>query len=325
MKQKTFLRRPEGKTGLAFLFAGLGIASYFVVTSLAAILAFVSTTLGLVVTLVALAAIIYMVLDRRTRTLVSYGYKSIMRWITGIFVTIDPIGILKNYIDTLQENLKKMGKQIGELRGQVRKLKTIISDNEKEIKQNLLIASKAKEQSNQKAMVLSTRKASRLKDSNVKYAALLSKIEILYKILTKMYANSEVLIEDTKDQVKVKEQERKAIRASHSAMKSAMSIINGNADKRAMFDASMESIADDVASKIGEMETFMDMSNDFMSSMDLQNGVFEEQGIKMLEEFDRKSTLMLLGKEDVGSLDLKSDYLIPEKVIQSNSGYEGMF
>lgn len=55
-----------------------------------------------------------------------------------------------------------------------------------------------------------------------------------------MYSNSEILLEDTKDQVRVKEQERKAIRASHSAMKSAMSIIKGDPDKRAMFDQAMQ-------------------------------------------------------------------------------------
>ena len=119
-------------------------------------------------------------------------------------------------------------------------------------------------------------------------------MEILYRILTKMHDNSEVLLEDTRDQVKLKEQERKAIRTSHSAMKSAMSIISGDPDKRAMFDMAMETIADDVANKVGEMERFMEMSSNFMDSVDLQNGVFEEQGLKMLEEWEKKSSLMLL-------------------------------
>ena len=70
-------------------------------------MAFASHTLGLVITLLALGAIIYMVLDPKMRALVSYLYKSIMRWVTGVFVTIDPIGILKNYIEDLEDNLKK--------------------------------------------------------------------------------------------------------------------------------------------------------------------------------------------------------------------------
>lgn len=56
------------------------------------------------------------------------------------FVTIDPIGILKNYISDLQDNLQKMGTQIGNLKGQMRKLVTIVEENNKEIQNNMLIA-----------------------------------------------------------------------------------------------------------------------------------------------------------------------------------------
>ena len=134
----------------------------------------------------------------------------------------------------------------------------------------------------------------------------------------------EILIEDTTDQVKVKEQERKAIRASHSAMRSAMSIIKGDADKRAMFDQAMEVIADDVANKVGEMERFMEMSSSFMNSIDLQNGVFEEQGMKMLEDYEKNSTLLLLGgkekAEDV--LELKQPDLQQRN---TDTQYDGLF
>jgi len=139
-----------------------------------------------------------------------------------------------------------------------------------------------------------------------------------------MYSNSEILIEDTTDQVKVKEQERKAIRASHSDMRSAMSIIKGDADKRAMFDQAMEVIADDVANKVGEMERFMEMSSSFMNSIDLQNGVFEEQGMKMLEDYEKNSTLLLLGgkekAEDV--LELKQPDLQQRN---TDTQYDGLF
>lgn len=231
-----------------------------------------------------------------------------MRKITSIFVTIDPIGILKNYISDLEGNLKKMGKQIGGLKGQMRNLKMMVENNNKDIENNLAIARKAKQMSNEKQMVLSTRKAARLQETNGKYTALHSKLKVLYRVLTKMYSNSEILLEDTKDQVRVKEQERKAIRASHSAMKSAMSIIKGDPDKRAMFDQAMEGIAEDVANKVGEMERFMEMSSDFMNSIDLQNGIFEEKGMQMLEQYEQQSTLMLLGGSEKveDTLDLSS-------------------
>jgi len=326
-KPKSFWKRPEGVTGTIFLLAVLGALGFLVVTGLPAIIGFASSLLGLAATVLVLGAVVYMVLDPKMRALVGYMYKSAMRKITSIFVTIDPIGILKNYVDDLSDNLKKMGKQIGGLRGQMRKIKTMMIDNTKDIEQNLMIARKAKEMGNKQQLMLSSRKAARLKESNSKYEKLHTKMGLLYKVLTKMYSNSEILLEDTKDQVKVKEQERKAIRASHGAMKSAMNIISGNSDKRAMFDQAMEVIADDVANKVGEMEQFMELSANFMDSVDLQNGIFEEQGLKMLEEYEKKSTLLLLGGEenlDEDSLDL-NEYQKEKEKVERSSDYGSLF
>ena len=152
-------------------------------------------------------------------------------------------------------------------------------------------------------------------------------MEILYRILSKMYQNSEILLEDTKDNVAIKKQERKAIRTSHSAMKSAMSVLSGDPDQRAMFDMAMERVADDVANKVGEMERFMEMSSNFMDSMDLQNGVFEEEGIKMLEEYERKSSLLLMGDgSSSDTLDLNSKVSRPEAQQNGQSqSYDNLF
>lgn len=327
LKPKTFWQKPEGTTGAFFLIGILGALGFLLFTFSGAILTMLSNTLGIVALLAVLGAIIFMILDPKWRTLVSYMYKSVMRWITGMFVTIDPIGILKNYIEDLQDNLKKMGTQIGNLKGQMRKLISIVDENNKEINNSMLIARKAKEQSNESAMLLASRKAARLQESNQKYTELHNRMSILYRVLTKMYSNSEILLEDTIDQVKVKEQERKAIRASHSAMRSAMSIIKGDSDKRAMFDQAMEVIADDVANKVGEMERFMEMSSDFMNSIDLQNGVFEDQGLKMLEEYEKNSTLLLLGgkpnQADDDVLDLKQ--LDVQTRRDGDTKYDGLF
>ena len=329
-KPKSFWKRPEGVTGTIFLVAVLAGAGLLLVNFLPALIALASNVLYLALMLLVLGAIIYMVLDPRMRNLVWYMYKSVMRWVTGIFVTIDPIGILKNYVDDLEDNLGKMSKQIGSLRGQMRKLKNIMEQNSKDISQNMLVATKAKEQGNEKHMLLASRKAARLKESNQKYQALHSKMSILYRVLNKMYQNSEILLEDTKDQVKLKEQERKAIRASHSAMKNAMDIISGSGSKREMFDAALENIADDLANKVGEMERFMEMSTNFMESVDLQNAVFEDEGLKMLEKWEKESTLMLLGdgQTKAEGLDLNAPQKQREKIERSKDGdssYDNLF
>jgi len=296
-KKKSFWQKPEGVTGLIFLLALILGGGYLLVTGLPFLISLVQNTLYLAGLLIVLAAVVYMVLDPRMRNLVWYSYKSVMRWVTGIFVQIDPIGILKSYVDDLKDNLRKMNRQISILRGQMHKLQEIIVNNKKDIESNLQLASKAKASNKQNIMILKSRKAGRLRESNMRLEDLYKKMEILYRVLTKMYENSQILMEDIKDQVEVKEQERKAIHASHSAMKSAMSIMSGDPDKRAMFDAAMEAVADDVASKVGEMERFMEMSSNFMDSIDLQNGIFEEEGLKMLEKWEKEGVSLILGEE----------------------------
>ncbi|MBK8053449.1 MAG: hypothetical protein IPK35_09290 [Saprospiraceae bacterium] len=333
-KQKSFWSRPEGVTGALFLAALIFGVGYITLASLGALLSFVATTMGSFISLMVLGTIIFMALDGKTRTLISYMFKSTMRWLTGLFVNIDPIGILKSYVEDLKSNLTKMNRQIAQLRGQMHKLQEIILNNKKEIDTNLSMASEAAQANKQAHVLLKSRKAGRLQDSNVKLEDLYRKMEVLYRVLAKMYENSEILVEDVQDQVMVKDQERKAIMASNSAMKSAMSVIKGDPDKKAMFDAALESIADDVSQKVGEMERFMEVSQSFMQSIDLQNGVFEEEGLRMLEKWENESVSLLLGGEKESLilksndenevLDLNAPIKQPEKVGRVNQ-YDNLF
>lgn len=297
IKPKSFWKRPEGKTGALFGIAIAGAAAYGLYLFLPAIIALLQNTITAALLIGVLAVMVYVVVDPRFRNLLWYGYKSIMRFITGIFVQIDPIGIIESYMEDLRNNLRKMGKQISNLRGEMRKLKTMMDKNRTMMEQNLALASRAKEKGKDNIMVLKSRKAGRLRDSNFKLNDLYKKMEVMYRVLTKMYETSEILLEDVQDEVELKKREREAIRTSHSAMKSAMNIIAGDKDKRMMFDQAMEAIADDVGRKVGEMERFMEISDNFMESIDLQNGVFEEKGLEMLEKWEKEGTSFLLGDE----------------------------
>lgn len=334
-KPKSFWQRPEGVTGMIFLAALLLGGGILFAAALPTIIALAQNVLTLSIMLIVLAAIIFMALDPKMRALVGYSYKSVMRFITGIFVNIDPIGILKSYVEDLKDNLRKMNKQIGQLRGQMHKLQELIHNNKKSINANLELASKARDKNKQSMMILKSRKAGRLKESNMRLEDLYKKMEILYRVLTKMYENSEILVEDIQDQVAVKEQERKAIHASNSAMKSAMSVISGDPDKRAMFDMAMEAVADDVSKKVGEMEQFMEMSASFMDSVDLQNGVFEEEGLRMLEKWEKEGVSLILGEQkhdlllqaenDNEYLDLNAPIAKPMRETNHNNQYDSFF
>lgn len=332
MSSKSFWSRPEGVTGGLFL-AGLVIGGVVLLNRfLPVLIGLASNTLYLAGMMGALAIIIYAVLDPKTRNLVWYAYQSVMRWITVIFVRIDPISILKSYIEDLEQNLRNLSKQIGALRGQMRQLKGTMDTNTADIKRNLTLAEQAKKQQDEKNMTLTARKAGRLQEANEKYDVLYKKMDVLYRLLSKMYENSEIVLEDTKDQITIKQQEYEAIKASHSAIRSAKSILTGDPDKQQLFDQAVEALTNDVSAKVGEMERFMDTSRNLMASIDLQNGVFEEEGLRLLEQMSKESPLLNLNKKDTPTasasrvtekpLDISQP---PREILKEKNDYSNFF
>jgi len=75
----------------------------------------------------------------------------------------------------------------------------------------------------------------------------------------------------------------------------------------------------------------MELSANFMESVDLQNGIFEEEGLRMLERWEKESTLLLLegqGKSSGETLDLESPRAEPEARKEggsSGSDYDNLF
>src|SRR5271163_2761508 len=134
-----------------------------------------TNTLKLAGVCAALAAVLWVVLDPKMRTLALYGYRSLTRWLTKQFVDIDPIGILNTYVSRLKERLAEMEEAIGSLQGQHDQLATFISKNEAERVHELQRAAQAKKimaQGGDNAadmrgqMQLSGRQAGRLEASN---------------------------------------------------------------------------------------------------------------------------------------------------------------
>lgn len=335
LKPKSFWQRPEGVTGAIFLLALVIGGGYLFMKILPTLIKLAENTLYLAGLLALLAGLLYVVLDPKMRNLIWFMYKSFMRWITGLFVQLDPIGILKSYIEDLKKNLANMNAQISQLRGQMHRLGEMIKQNQREIQTSLGMASRAKESGKESIMVLKARRAGRLQESNMKLEDLYKRMEVLYRVLTKMYETSEIMLEDLQDQVVVKEQEYKAIKASHSAIRSAMSILTGSGDKRYMYDMALEAMAEDVGRKVGEMERFMDLSKSFMDSIDLQNGVFEEEGLRMLEQWEKEGVSLLLGKEKStliaqaedpkNVLDLNASAQMPPKETRGRNQYDAFF
>jgi len=322
-ENKTFFQRPEGKTSILFLALLLGALGWGLYVALPFIVILLTNTLHAAALAAAIAFLVFLVSDKRIRTLASYGWKSLMRFITGLIIEIDPIGILKGYAEDLNKRLDDMRKSMASLNGQMVKLKGIIDKNEANRLHSLQIAKQAHDKADMKpAFILQSRQAGRLQKSNITLQALYNKMQAMSKAMKKYYEVSQFTVQDIEGEIEVKTQERAAIKASYGAFTSARKILQGEGDQRAMFDQAMEHLADDYAMKIGEIELFMDMSEGFIKTMDLENGVYEQDALDQFEEWEKKADKLLISPSEQSSNKVRIQSTSDPQEIQAESEAE---
>lgn len=143
-KIKTFWQRPEGKPGAVVLgIIAIAIIVFFykhsdeIVNMMQNLYYFLGMLGGLVFIGVLLS-------DSKFRTTVWYMYKSMMRAFTGIFIQMNPIAILKSYVEDLHAKMRQMDEQIQLLRGQMGKVKQSIQDKKDQMETALSYAKQSK-------------------------------------------------------------------------------------------------------------------------------------------------------------------------------------
>jgi hypothetical protein len=294
-KPLSFWERKEGVTGQVVgvaLLCGAGVLLY---RALPTIITLLENTIYAAVLGVAAVALAFIITDRRFWRLGAWAYMSAMRRITQVFVEIDPIGIMKNYIEDLKRKLADMNGRISRLSGMIRACKEEIRQNDQAKTGALGLVSEAKKKGLTMVAAAQSRKAGRIAEANLTYQDLLAKMELLHRVLVKYQEVSTFLIEDMTQEVAIKERKRAMAKEAYSAMKSAMAILHGDRNARELYDMASEYVAADYAMRIGEIEDFVRMSDTFMQSIDLRNGVYEQQAVEMLADWEKNADSIVLG------------------------------
>lgn len=301
-KPKSFWERPEGTTGMIMMGA-LGLGGFFLAKSiLPTVLSVFDMAIAMVgkaITLTALGTVLFVLLyvltNKQFQTAVSAIFKNAMRQLTGWVVEIDPIGIMKNYIDTLKKKKAVMDQNVNELRQQIGVIENKIKQNAKAYNDAMKMAGVAKDQGNQLMFSKSARSAGRAEQSNLSYQQVLDKMQVLYRALKKYQEATEVTIADMTEEVAVKEDERKSIINASKAMRGAMSILMGGGADKELFDQAMEFTVNDYGRRIGEIDDFMDTTKSILEGIDLQNGVFDADAMEKLTAWEARADSIVLG------------------------------
>jgi hypothetical protein len=302
-KSKSFWSRKEGKTGMGFI-ALLAIGGYFAlpfvtgaINSLSGLLANLTTLSFKVITLGIYGLLAYMIYfiatDPTVRSLVKFGFKNLMRKITEVFVEIDPIGIMKSYIEILIEKKAIFDEKREKMSGTLKAFSSQIDKNERDAQHAMELAQQAKKQNQQRDMILNANEATRLRESNEKMKPTLATLTSLYERLGKVGEVCDFTIRDLDSEVRVKSQERKIMLAGYSMISDAKKILAGGDSDRELFDRAMEYTVNDYETKMGTIDGFLQSTETVMNGIDLQTGIWQEKALKALADMDAKSAKLI--------------------------------
>lgn len=288
MKELSNWDKPGGKLGIVvagLLGAGVLVGLYKILPFLIS-LATNLLTLGLLLVLIAL--LLWVVTNKDFRRLCSVGYFMLMRKITGIFVEIDPISIVKRRVGMLKKKMGEIQTLLGKLKGSINDLERKNKERTSELETTIQEVKIYNEQGASKKMQaqIATNKVTRLKELLDTYQGDLKQSKKWYEILTKLYEMAQLTVEDTENEVEIRTEQFTQMKKQHSIFKSVMSIVKGNPDEVALFNNAMDFMAQDISNKLGEMEFVIDSAGGLMDQYEMGKTLSSKKADEIISKYD---------------------------------------
>lgn len=292
----SFWQKPEGTLGMVVALGAVGVLLWFLPLIVVTLLVLAQNIVHLSLLVGGLFGAAYVLSDRQNWTYLSYGYQVVMRRLAmALLITKDPIGILKAYVRRLKKRAGHMKEKRIALAGQMATLKRGIEQNERAAQQAVEMAGVAKQRQKPAQFALQARQAGRLRESNKGLVEVYRVQESLLRGLDKYVECAETLAADIGNEVQVQAAKRQLILGSYGIMKEVRAMLSPEANReKELFDQTMEYLVDDNGKKVGEIEGFIEMSAEFIDSLDMKNGVYDAEAMKAIEEWERKGDALLL-------------------------------
>jgi hypothetical protein len=288
---KAFWSRKEGKPTI--IVAGLALVA-FVMFGLPAIISFVTSLLHLGIVAVAALLVYWVLVDDELRTKFWYLYKAFIRAVFSWFMNLSPEAILKSHIAYLHKQMDIFIENLKGLRGQKKTIEMEIANLYEEIEQkrNLALAANKKQETKTQAVMYAAQ-VKTLEDSVKKYEAQNSRLGWLIKVFDRAREANNLAIQQTEFKIKNLIRDKEIGAKTNSLVSSSMKVLFGSTASREIYEQATAKMQDEIAQQQGALDQFMGDVQPLMTEMDIQKGMDEETGKKLLEEWDQKLPALL--------------------------------
>ena len=315
---KSFWQKPEGKGGFILLASIIGVVGFYVWGKvLPFVLATIQSTFWLTIYMIGLFVIFDLLfgitgIGKTLRNLGVNVFQSIARMMTGVFVTIDPIGILKNTLDELMKERDRLNDATEKFTGTEemlrRKIEKRLADIEKftgMARQAEKRAREARSAQEQQTYVQEREdnlvKAGVLMQSTEKTKKLLQQVSSTLKTFQQWSRVADSKINKTKFIVEHLQDEHETIKQTKRTLSIGKRLLRGNDEQQKLWEASVEYLAEDAAQTLGQMREFTRYTDRLVTEDQLENAAAAEAAAARIGEFNEK---LLQAKQETSYIDM---------------------
>jgi hypothetical protein len=292
----SFWKKPEGKTGIVVIIATIAAVIWFGGTIGPFILASIHTLTGIVLSGVALVALLYLILNPMIGMRI---FQVFCRLLICKIVELDPVKNVQIDMANMETEQRKMDSEITKLASAEEEIIAEIESNTRQMSD-----AQKEYRSGQKAGVdeqdlqyLLVRIAG-LDEANQEYRAFQQQTVAIKTHLMRVSKATSSYLRAQREQVDIAIKKFNITNKATGAIRSAMRIIQKDGDSYMQFNMAMEYMSSDVNAKMGEIKMAINASSEFLTSADIKNGVKLETGAKLMDTFD-PSKYTILTSENI--------------------------
>lgn len=275
-------KQKGGNFGLAII----AIAVILVLFNISALVALAENVVWLGAYCLAIAGILYVAFDKNFRLALSTWYMLKVRWFMSFIVKMDPVSILKESIKKMYKKISEMEFSMGKLNGTRLAFKDKIEAKKDELTTCIQNAKAAEKKGKTELALVEKRQVARLTDLINTYQQLSDSAEKWYSTMSKIAEMAKLYAQDSENEVSAQEEKYKLIKTSHSAFRSAMSVIKGDPDELALYNQAYQFVNDDIMNRVGEMDRVVNTAGGLLDQIDVEKEVFGIKGDDLIKKYD---------------------------------------
>lgn len=316
---KDFWDRKEGSFARWVLIAaGLGVAGaavFFWGLILPFLIGVVGNTIQFALLCGVLAVLTSPIYSTRVRLFVRNAFQLAARWSYQVLIAKDPIGMLRNNVETLAKQGAEFDKAVSQLAGSKQRLEADIASNKDSILKDKslsdttsakiadLTARTAGLAGNQRQEMLLNIQRLQLALQGYRQAAginmqtinaeqpILDQTNRMYDQLCRLRDLAQFKVQSLSQQADMYAKQRATILASQKALGAAGRILKGDPQQLAIVDQTIEYLNNEASDTIGAMNDFNRWSEKYLTDMDIQNGASADEATKMFSALEQKLNL----------------------------------